>query len=112
MIIKSFEQGILIGNGQYICHVKSEGGGEENDFPPVLDQFALGSTWEDTSESGEEVMTVKYELKKVEDSDPAWYVIDPMTLDTDETLYDVSNVKHAYVEIAEDKESILEVPIS
>lgn len=112
MIIKSFEQGILIGNGQYICHVKSEGGAGEDAFPPVLDQFALGSIWEDTSENNEEVMTVKYELKKVEDSDPAWYMIDPMTLDTDETLYDVSNVKQAYVQIAEDEESILEEPIS
>ena len=99
MIIKLYEQGILVGDGKYICHGVSEDGYGDEHFPPIKDEFAVGSIWEDTSEIDEEVMTLKWELQQEEGEDPAWVMIDPMTLDTDDKLYDVSDVKHAYVKI-------------
>ena len=102
MVIKLFEQGARVDEGKYIYHVVTEDG-MDDDFPPVKDEFAVGSVWEDTSESGGDVMTFKWVLIEDEDNEGEvlWNMVDPMTLDTDETLYDVSGVQHVYVEIAE-----------
>ena len=102
MVIKNLAQGIEIEAGKCIYNVVSEGGQGGENFPPIQSNFALGSTWTDTSISEGEPWTVKWELKEV-DSEPAWVLADPLTLTEDEKLYDVSGVNHVYVEIAEDE---------
>lgn len=98
MIIKRYDQGMMLPNGKFVCHIISEGGKDEGSFPPVLSDLASGSVWEDTS--------VDVELGKLttksEFDGEKWNEVDPLLIDANNVMVDVRNVNYVVVDISEE----------